>query len=331
MPVTLRDLARHLNLSHATVSFVLNDRRDVAIPQATRDRVMQAAREMGYQPNRAAKALASGKTQMIALWTPSSSNIFYVGILFHLQKLAREAGYDMIYRQVVFDTDIRETNLRSLAWPVDAVLAVDSKYILKNIATLDTLPYPPIVSVGAYTLPQFDSVTVDLGAGVRSAMEHLLEVGRRRIGFLRPVNPVDTEDPRYAAYVDSCAQHGLEPHLMEMSSHDRRAVRQEIQEMAKSRSVPEAVICYNDFVAISVVRGLKDAGYRLPADCAIVGCDGVDEAEFIDPSLTTIAQPIREMCEQGWKFMIDRIHNPALKIRSVEIQPELVIRESTTA
>lgn len=329
MPVTLRDLARHLNLSHATISFVLNDRRDVAIPQSTRDRVMQAAKELGYQPNRAARALASGKTQMIALWTPSSFNTFYAGILFHLQKLAREAGYDMIYRQVVFETDVRETNLRSLAWPVDAVLAVDSKYVLENITTLTTLPYPPIVSVGAYTLPQFDSVTVDLGAGVRAAMDHLLGAGHRKIGFLRPFNPVDTEDPRYAAYTDVCGQRGLEPHLIELFSPDRRSVRQEILDMAKSKQIPEAIVCYNDHLAISVIRGLKDAGYRLPADCAIVGCDGVDEAEFIDPSLTTIAQPIQEMCEQGWKFMIDRIHNPTLETRTVEIQPELVVREST--
>lgn len=329
MPVTLRDLARHLSLSHATVSFVLNDRRDVSIPQTTRDRVLQAAKDLGYQPNRAAKALASGRTQMIALWTPSSFNSFYAGILYHIQKLAREAGYDMIYRQVVFDADLRETNMRSLAWPVDAVLAVDSKYVLENVSSLTSSPYPPIVSVGAYTLPQFDSITVDLYHGATAGLNHLLDTGRRNIGFIHPYNPADQGDPRASAYHDVCAKAGLTPNIIELSSSDRRLVRAEVCDLAKAGKIPEALFCYNDHMAISTIRGLKDAGLKLPNDCAIVGCDGVDEAEFVDPSLTTIAQPIQTMCSQGWSFMMERIQDPKIPTRKVELLPELTVRDST--
>lgn len=330
MPVTLRDVARHLKLSHATVSFVLNDRRDISIPQATRDRVFQAAKELGYQPNRAAKALASGRTQMIALWTPTSFNSYYASILYHLQHLSRDAGYDIIYRQVVFEEEGNESNLRSLAWPVDAVLAVDAKYILENIATFMSLPHPPIVSIGAYTAPEFDAVTVDLYSGTQMALNHLAEIGRPNVGFVRFLNPIDQHDPRVAAYNDYCASNGIEPKILEMSSFNRSVVRNEIRELAKSGKIPEALFCYNDHIAISTIRGLKEAGLRVPEDCAVIGCDGIDEADLIDPSLTTIAQPIKQMCAKGWEFMIERIHDSSLATRKVELLPELVIRESTS-
>lgn len=330
MPVTLRDLARHLNLSHATVSFVLNDRRDVSIPQVTRDRVLVAAKELGYQPNRAAKALASGRTQMIALWTPTSFNSYYASILYHLQHLSRDAGYDIIYRQVVFDPERSDSNMRSLAWPVDAVLAVDAKYVLENVSAFTTLPHPPIVSIGAYTTPGFDSVTVDLYQGTMDALEHLASIGRKNIGFVRFVNPVDQDDPRANAYRDYCRSAGIEPNILEMPSAVRSVVRNEIRELGLAGKIPEALFCYNDHIAISTIRGLKEAGLQVPRDCAVVGCDGIDEADLIDPSLTTVSQPIKAMCGKGWEMMIDRIHQPEQSPRYENLRPELIIRESTS-
>ncbi len=329
MAVTLRDLARHLNLSHATVSFVLNDRRDISIPQVTRDRVMLAAKELGYQPNRAAKALSSGRTQMIALWTPSSFNSYYASILYRLQSLARESGYDMIYRQVVLRPGMSETNLRSLAWPVDAVLAVDSKYLLETVSALTTLPHPPIVSVGAYTVPHFDSITLDLYAGATKGLEHLFATGRRTIGFIHPPSVPGLDDPRKSAYLDFCERQNHTPVTFELSSNDRNVIREETCALAKRKLIPSGLFCYNDHMAISVIRGLKDAGLVLPRDCGIVACDGVEEAEFTDPPLTTVAQPVEQMCLQGWDFMTQRIHNPKLPIRSVKLEPELVVRSSS--
>lgn len=330
MPVTLRDLARHLNLSHATVSFVLNERRDISIPQTTRDRVFQAAKELGYQPNRAAKALASGRTQMIALWTPTSFNSYYASILYHLQHLSRDAGYDIIYRQVVFEEEGSESNMRSLAWPVDAVLAVDAKYVLENISTFMSLPHPPIVCIGAYTVPDFDAVTVDLYQGTMDALNHLASIGRKNIGFVRFVNPVDQHDPRVTAYNDFCNANGIQQEIFEMSSAIRSVVRNEIRELGIAGKIPEALFCYNDHIAISTIRGLKEAGFQLPNDCAVIGCDGIDEADLIDPSLTTVAQPIKAMCVKGWEFMIERISQPHLKTRTEMLVPELILRESTS-
>ena len=167
MPVTLRDIAKHVNLSHATVSFVLNDRGDVAIPETTRNRILEAAKELGYQPNRAARALARGKTQMVALWIPSSYNPFYAQVLYYMQSCVRRSQYDMIYYQTYFGTDDLDDKLRSLSWPVDAILAIDSMYLLETLANAPELADRPIVSIGAYSHLSRDSVSIDLGAGVR--------------------------------------------------------------------------------------------------------------------------------------------------------------------
>jgi DNA-binding LacI/PurR family transcriptional regulator len=329
MPVTLRDIARHLNLSHATVSLVLNNRRDVSIPEATRLRVVEAARELGYEPNRAARALASGKTQMVALWTPPSYDSFYATILFHVQRLARESGYDMIYRQVVFQPESADVNLRSLAWPVDGILAVDSKYVLDHLAGRPEFAERAIVGIGAYSGSAFEHVSVDLEFGATEALSHLWSTGRRNIAFLRPRNPVDINDPRTSAYIRFCNDKGIDPQVIEVEFSDRHHIRNAVVRMAKQEGLPEAIFCYDDFAALAVMRGIKDVNLKVPEDCAVVGCDGSDETEFFDPPLTTIVQPVRQMCDEGWTRLLKRLRDPDLPRESISLKPTLAIRAST--
>ncbi|MBN9502334.1 MAG: hypothetical protein BGO01_13190 [Armatimonadetes bacterium 55-13] len=329
MPVTLRDIAKHVNLSHATVSFVLNDRGDVAIPETTRNRILEAAKELGYQPNRAARALARGKTQMVALWIPSSYNPFYAQVLYYMQSCVRRSQYDMIYYQTYFGTDDLDDKLRSLSWPVDAILAIDSMYLLETLANAPELADRPIVSIGAYSHLSRDSVSIDLGAGVREAMDHLIATGRKRIAFIRPYNPPDTEDPRNREYLAKLKAAGLKPEIIETSAARRAVVLEETKAYFAKHGVPEAIFAYNDNMAVAIVRALHDLGVKIPDDCVICGCDGIDEVEYTEPQLTTIVQPIQQMCELGWQFTLDRIANPHEPARHEVLVPELTIRQST--
>lgn len=331
MSVTLRDVAKHVNLSHATVSMVLNDRRDVAIPESTRQRVLKAAQELGYRPNLSARALASGRTNMVALWSPSSLNSFYSEILFAIQRYAQAYGNDLVFREVAFHPDRMADNLRSLALPVDGILAVDSKYALEAIQDQPQLVNKPIVSIGVYTCDAFDSVQVDLEAGVYAALDHLWTTGHRRIGFLNVQNAVDVDDPRHRAYDDFCRRHGIEQEVITVPSAVRERVQEAICAVAEEGHLPEALLCYNDHLAMGVVKGLKAAAIPIPDRCAIVGCDGVAESEYVEPPLSTIIQPIEAMCRLGWEYLRSRIENPDLDIRRTRLEPELVIRGSSVS
>ena len=123
MAVTLRDIAKSLNLSHATVSFVLNERHDVAIPDTTRQRVFVAAREMGYRPNRAARALVMGRTQMIALASPPVNRSPYGELFERFVATARLSSYETLLMDLG----------SSVEWAVDAMLQIDAPAICRGL------------------------------------------------------------------------------------------------------------------------------------------------------------------------------------------------------
>jgi len=329
MPVTLRDIARHLNLSHATVSFVINDRRDVAIPEATRRRVLDAAKELGYQPNRAARALAKGKTQMVALCIPSSINPFYAEVLSHLQRAISQANYDVIYCQAEYDNSEHVSRLATLSLPVDAIIAIDTLYPKNEIVELPELVGRPFVSLGTFGSPELDSVLVDLEGGAEAAMKHLLDRGSKKIVFVHPQNLSITFDPRAIAYTQSMDGAGLTSETVPTPSGRRGDVREAVKRFVEGNGTPEAIFAYNDQTAIGAIRALHDLGVKIPQECAVVGCDGIEEAEYMEPPLSTIQLPIREMCEVGWQMVVDRLEHPELPIRHEVLPTKLVVRGSS--
>ena len=146
MPVTLRDIARRVNLSHATVSFVLNGRMDVSIPAATRERVAAAAREMGYRPNRAAQALVRGRANSVALWAPASGSSVGAHIQRELARLAWDAGYELSIRLFAIE-ERADAPPRGLDdWPVDGLFVLNGP--APSILSAEPRGGIPIVSLG---------------------------------------------------------------------------------------------------------------------------------------------------------------------------------------
>lgn len=150
MSVTLRDIATRLNLSTATVSFVLNERRDVVISDATRQKVFEAAREMGYRPNRMARALVSGRTQMLAVSLPAIKHPYYISLFHSLFDAAQERGYGVL----VYQSTTGHTR-RAFDWPVDGATLVDSPFLTNR---KELPPDLKVVTLGALTDPEHDRV-----------------------------------------------------------------------------------------------------------------------------------------------------------------------------
>jgi LacI family transcriptional regulator len=117
--------------------------------------------------------------------------------------------------------------------------------------------------------------------------------------------------------------------VIEVVLGDRSHIRNAVVRLAKDEGLPEAIFCYDDFAALAVIRGIKDVHLRVPEDCAVVGCDGSDECEFFDPPLTTVVQPVRQMCEEGWTRLLNRLRNPDAPQESITLKPTLAIRSSS--
>lgn len=322
-------MARLAGVSQATVSYVLNRREGQSIREETRSRVLLAARELGYQPNLAARTLVTGKTGMIALWVPYSYHSVFNHVIEQVIRLSREVGLHVVIVQIHGETSetLGPGGVFSNA-NVDGIIALDASGLINDIIARHPMQQP-IVSIGPAYSVQTDHVGVDLRGGSEIAVGHLLDIGCRRIAYAGFKNGLVAGDPRYDAYVGLVAAAGMTAEIIRLEKGEYDDSRCAIREHIDRHGCPDGIFCWNDEVAIGASRGLADIGKRVPEDIAIIGSDGIRETEFAIPSISTVVQPFREMCETAWNFLLRRIEDPDLPIQSAVLPMRLEPRAST--
>jgi len=325
--VTLQDVARAAHVAPSTVSRVLNKVSNSYISEATRARVCGAAKTMGYTPNHAARVLAGGKTRLVGLWTTSLSD-FYIEIMRHMDEQARRDGYGLMTHDIAWGSRSADIT-RAMQWPVDGVVVVDPYPKMQLPKHPTASRHLPVVAIGGLYWAEADYVAVDLAAGAKEAVRHLLAGGARRVMFVTPAVPgVDVRRERYTAEMRAA---GRKPEYLMTAKLSRQAGRQALLDYAKKHALPDAIFCFNDVIAIGVQRALHDLGARIPEDVAVVGCDGIEDSEYTDPPLSTIVNPAATMCVKAWQFLRKRMKEPGHAPQQVTLKPHLVIRGSSRA
>jgi DNA-binding LacI/PurR family transcriptional regulator len=216
--------------------------------------------------------------------------------------------------------------------PVDGICAVDaSKAVQREIKALSAKSVP-IVSLGTYGSPATDNVRVDMAAGTREVMKHLIGSGFRRIAHATFVRRNAAGESRRIGYTNAMREAGLKPEFIHypLTERQRPVARQLIQDYIRTHGRPEAVFCHSDDAALGIYRGLRDAGIHVPADIALVGCDGIEDTEYLEYPLTTLVQPVADMCATAWKFLQNRLAKPATRLQHLVLAPKLAIRSSST-
>ena len=330
--VTIKDIARQLNLSHATVSRALNRSDDPFISAATRERVRKTAEEMNYQPNQAARALVTGKTGIITmwLWSEGRQGSYHARVSQFMQAQLEPEPYQLIidlmsYKSLGFGKE----KLMS-PWAVDGIIAHEADPVLRKLNG-DSATFPiPIVSMGAYQLMYtHDLVGVDIRPGSDTAMDHLILGGRKRIAYLTDDLPHRVTDARYVAYTVKMEQAGFPTEFIPLENPLRAVVRTKMREYLESHQPPEAIFCHNDDMAIAAYRALCDLSIRCPDDVALVGCDGIEDTEYLETPITTIVQPMERMCELAWEYLSRRMKDPSTPIQQTWLPAKLEIRKSS--
>ena len=322
---TLKDVAEAAGTSAATVSYVLSNSSKAISPE-TRARVLQAARSLGYQPNLAARTLAARHSQTVALWIANAHAPFFAQVIHAFQQQARAGGYELIIREMAGDPAQMRSGLSG--WPVDGILAFQGAAYVHAFLEANPSPTVPFVSLGAYHEDCSDFVAIDLSLGTRDAVRHLLVRGRR-VAFLLPGGGTVPGEARYAAYHAAMTEAGLTPEVIAVPSKQRADVRQSLKAYITRHGCPEGIFCYNDDMALGAYRGLCDLDLRVPDQVALVGCDGIEDTEYLERPLSTIVQPVDEMCQIGWQFLANRMRNPALQAQRVTVTPRLLVRDSS--
>ncbi|HYG23107.1 MAG TPA: LacI family DNA-binding transcriptional regulator [Verrucomicrobiae bacterium] len=324
--VTQAQIARKLGVSRQLVTFALSGYPQIS--QESRERILAAAREMGYRPNPYARALKKGRSGIIGLWIPDQISTHYTHVSRELNRLVKAARHELIVSEVSIAKD--QQMLSHV--PMDGIIVVDAPDQADIYRKSPSGSRVPIISMGVNCIPSADAVQVDLLAGTLEVMEHLLSSGYRRIAHATFVRGNAPAASRRAGYVKAMQKAGLKPEFIyyPLTEQQRPIVRQLIQDYVRDNGRPDAIFCHSDDVALGIYRGLCDMGVRVPGQVALVGCDGIQDTEYLETPLTTLVQPVAAMCATGWQFLMERMDSAtALKPQKTVLKPKLVIRESS--
>ena len=288
--VTQAEIARKLGVSRQLVTFALGGYPQIS--ESSRKRILAAARDMGYAPNIYARGLKTGRSGIIGLWIPDQISTHYTHVARELNRLVKAARHELIISEVSIAAE--QEKLSHV--PMDGIIVVDAPDQVKIYRKSPQASQVPLVSMGAHPNKDSDSVQVDLYAATEEAMQHLIGAGFRRIAhatFLRESSPFDE---RRQAYLASARKAKLKPEFIyyPLSEEQRVITRRSIKKYIGEHGRPDAIFCHSDDVAIGIYRGLCDMKLRVPQDVALVGCDGIQDTEYLECPLTTLVQPVPE-------------------------------------
>jgi DNA-binding LacI/PurR family transcriptional regulator len=320
-----------LDVSHATVSRALNKADDPFISESTRKRVIKAALEMGYRSNHAARSLVTGRTGLVSfwIWSESRPGAYHARVSYFMQSEFEQLPYQLVIHMVGYKTLEFAQKKEFSPWSVDGIIAHESgPAILALLGDAGSIHFP-VVSTGSYNLIQeVDTVYINLDSGAEKAMHHLIAPGCKRVAYMTNVIPAIHES-RYGAYSKVMKEAGLQEEVISVPAMVRAQVRETAKSYIKSNGVPDAILCHNDDIAIGLYRALCDLGIRTPDDVALVGCDGIEDTEYLETPISTIVQPHEQMCTLARQFLENRMEDPTLPLQKAVLFPEFVIRESS--
>jgi DNA-binding LacI/PurR family transcriptional regulator len=331
-PVTLKFLADHLNLSPATVSIVLNNSPVAnSIPSVTKQRIHAAAKQFSYRPNLHARMLRSRITNTIGVIIPELSEGYVTGVMLGVEQYLLQEGFLSFTVSHLGQPDLREEYQELLMRRrVDGLLLLNSN-ISGNIPL-------PVVGVSTHSRSMgVTNIVLNHLAAARMALGHLHDLGHHRIAFMKGQRYSLDSEVRWEAIVGIAREIGIEVHpelcvFLEKNIWTPELGYPPVRDLLTRTHDFTALFCFNDAAAIGAIRAIQDAGLSCPGDISVIGFDDIIVAEYLNPRLTTVRQPLRQMGWAAAQLLVQRIHAPEEPYpQEVFFEPELIVRESTTS
>ncbi len=331
--VTVRDVAAHAGVSRATVSRVLNN--NPTVDAALRERVVEAVRELGYQPNRMARRLRSQTSSVIGLIVSDIQNPYFISIIKGVEDVAYAHQMSIILCNSDEDPAKEQMYLRVMAAERVAGLVIvpSQNSDAHNLAQLQQMGIPVILLDRFMPDVEMDVVKVDNERGAYDAVLHLAVLGRRRIAIITGVLSLTTGRERYSGYQMALASSGLPHDLSLVKEGDFKAESgyRLTRELLTSTPPPDALFVSNNMMTLGALRALREMAVRVPQQIALVGFDDMPWSGDLYSPLTAVSQPTYELGTEAVNLLLRRLANPASPFRTVMLQPRLIVRESCGA
>ncbi|MFF1828504.1 LacI family DNA-binding transcriptional regulator [Paenarthrobacter sp. NPDC058040] len=334
-PVTLREVAEAAGVSTATVSLVINKKKNARIADETRQRVKDAIQKLGYRPNAMAKTLVSGTSKFIGLVADGVATTPFAGQIIHgAQDEAWKHGYALLIANTEGNVDLENDAINMmLEYKVRGILY--STWFHRPTDIPETLREADFVLVNCFS-PEpgaARAVVPDEAQGGRSATDILIRGGHRRIAFINATTPAPARDGRLEGYRESLEEAGIlfDPSLVLEAFPDQEGGYGATKELLALDVT--AVYCYNDRMAMGLYDGLRENGLSIPDDIAVVGFDNQEViAAHLRPPLSTVSLPHYELGAAGVRLLLGLDHAPAdsaLKIECPAVERASVAVPST--
>jgi len=322
---TIEDVARSAGVSRQTVSRAMNGMAEIS--PDTRNRVLEAARQMGYRPSRFARGLVRQQVTTIGLLVTDLANPFFTELASAVLSATEQRGWQVVVAATHGDIDRELELIDTLANQVDALVGYVAS---SDEAIADHLTGLPVVLLQRDPdETRFGTVAIDLRAGTQQAVEHLVAAGHRNIAMLGSEGPDDVPDHRRDAFRAVTRELGLDPASCPVWPCAQTVLAGDEAAEAVLTSYPKttALFGYTDLIAIGAIRAALRLGRSVPETCAVVGFDGLALGELVTPKLTSVQIDTRRLGE----LAVDQIAAQLDEESSGEppaLVPQLVLRES---
>lgn len=325
--VYLKDIAKELNVSKTAVSLVLNDKGDKnKISQNTQKKILEYAKKHDYIPNQLARSLSMGKSDTIGLIIPNISDTFYSKVAGIIEKKAKEKGYTVLFSSSYEDPNTEGELIKSmLNRQVDGLIIASTQKNQKEMDFLKKEEFPFVLFDRHYPDNDTDYVIVDNFLGTKTATEHLIKLNRKRIGLITLKPELDAISQRYSGYKKALNDAGrlLEESLVKEIEREEyiEDMKTAINALIMGKNPVDAIIFSTHYLASQGLRVLKQMKINVPEDIAIISFDELSAFDLVDPPITSVIQPIKDIGASTIELLLERINGDKTNSKQALVLP----------
>ncbi|MGP1395127.1 MAG: LacI family DNA-binding transcriptional regulator [Inquilinaceae bacterium] len=330
-PPTIRDVASLADVSTATVSNVLNNKRHVSAPR--RRRVLQAVEQLDYRPNNVAASLRHGRTGLVGLVVPDVTNPFFAAIVKRIEEAAAGSDYQLMLVTGGEDPQQEESRVHALlARRTEGLIIIPSGDDAPILDALRAERHRMIVvdRCGDEHDATGDAICVDNRTAAYDGTRHLIDLGHRDIALVISTETLSNMRARIAGYRDALAESGLDGReRLVAGGLSVDSSRRAVERMLSHGPRPTAVFAASNPATLGAIQAIRALDIDFPAAMSLLGFDDFDWMTVLRPYLSTIRQPVEDIAEAAWRRLTDRLAGREVPAGRIELRCTLCVREST--
>lgn len=329
MAVSIKDIARLAGVSHSTVSRAL--RNSPLIPHRTAQRIQKIAKEAGYSASAVARSLVTRKTHTLGVVVTSIADPFNGEVVNGIEEVANRHGYSVILANSQANPDREVMVVRSFGERrVDGILVASSRVGALYVPLLSELKIPIVLINNQHPSEFVHSIMIDNVQGAYDLTRHLIGLGHKRIAYLGDRFGLQSDAQRFRGFEKAMNEAALPVRKTLVARGDGKpqGAMEAAKELLSRRDRPTAIFCYNDMSALGVLQAANAGSIVVPRDLSIAGFDDIFFASLLNPPLTTVRQPKKQLGERATELVLALLNGQNAE-KSVWIRGEMVVRGST--